>query len=356
MPAYDAVAPELLSLRDEHALLAELLRIERVALLNFMGGAARTLARVRTQMQRRTHETEQFDAKLDRLLALYSRLLRRAASLPLPSLARLLENAVAALQAARSSTPRSGDALLPALPCIDVVFLALTAVAVRTGVPLRARRSPRSRERLAQPPATAAAPGQATGQGSQLSVALRQLAEQLAVAQGKLVQLTTVGLELVPEPQVAAFYDMLSQMLRNALEHGIESPAQRRAAGKNARGTVLVEFRRRPGGQAELYFQDDGAGLDAERIVQAAVAGGQVSGDTSLEQNRRQASALVFNAGLSTAAEPAGRGLGMRILRDNVQRLHGQIQVATKRGLFTRLRIRLAAGATGTSPAMAAQG
>ena len=83
---------------------------------------------------------------------------------------------------------------------------------------------------------------------------------------------------------------------------------------------------------------------------QVAVASGLIAEDTSLEQNRRQASALIFHSGLSTAAEPAGRGLGMRILRDNVKRLHGQIQVATKRALFTRLRIRLPLAATGTAP------
>ena len=186
-------------------------------------------------------------------------------------------------------------------------------------------------------------------------MALQQLSEQLATAQGKNIQLTTIGLEHVPELQVAAFYDMLSQMLRNAIEHGIETPAQRRADGKNPRGTLLVEFQLRHGGHSELNFQDDGAGLDAERIVQVAVGSGLIAEDTSLEQNRRQASALIFHSGLSTAAEPAGRGLGMRILRDNVKRLHGQIQVATKRGLFTRLRIRLPLTAMGAMPSSAAQ-
>ena len=81
-----------------------------------------------------------------------------------------------------------------------------------------------------------------------------------------------------------------------------------------------------------------------------------ITEDSSLEQNRRQASALIFHSGLSTAAEPAGRGLGMRILRDNVKRLHGQIQVATKRGLFTRLRIRLPLAGMDAMPSTAASG
>jgi signal transduction histidine kinase len=355
MGSVESVPPELQQLRDEHALLAELLRVDRVALVNFMAYAARILARSRIQMRRRTHEPEQFLDKLNHLHRLYARLLRRAEALALPSLARLLESTVAALDVPRTSGARSGDALLPALVCIDAVFLALTTVAQRTGVPLSKRRGLRRHSRLGKVHPAGEHEAQAGNQTSQLAVALQQLAEQLAGAQGKLIQLTTIGLEQVPELQVAAFYDMLSQMLRNAIEHGIETPAQRRASGKNARGTLLVEFQLRHGGHSELNFQDDGAGLDAERIVQVAVASGLIAEDSSLEHNRRQASALIFHSGLSTAAEPAGRGLGMRILRDNVKRLHGQIQVATKRGQFTRLRIRLPLTAVGAMPPTAAQ-
>jgi signal transduction histidine kinase len=356
MGSEESVQPDLQQLRDEHALLAELLRVERASLVNFMAYAARTLARARIQLQRRTHEPEQFLDKLNRLHRLYARLLRRAEALALPSLARLLETAVLALDAARTRAACTGDALLPALLCIDAVFLTLTSVAQRTGVPLSQRRGARRRSRLDKVQPAGERDAGAGNQTSQLALALQQLTEQLAAAQCKLVQLTTIGLEHVPEMHVAAFYDMLSQMLRNAIEHGIESPAQRRAGGKNARGTVLVEFQPRRGGQSELNFQDDGAGLDAERIVQVAVASGLIAEDTSLEHNRRQASALIFHSGLSTAPQPAGRGLGMRILRDNVKRLRGQIQVATKRGLFTRLRIRLPLSAVDAVPSAAAQG
>lgn len=346
----ESVQRDLQQLRDEHALLAELLRVDRRALANFMAYAARTLSRVRTQLQRRAREAEQFEHKLTRLHQLYSRLLRRCAALSLPSLARPIETTVAALDTALGNGARTGDAILPALACIDGVYLALTTVAERTGVPLSAHRRGRCRSRWRAAPARASDAG---SQSSQLAVALQQLTDQLSGAQGKLIQLTTIGLEQVPEIQVASFYDMLSQMLRNAIEHGIESPAQRRAAGKNARGTLLVEFQFRLAGQSELNFQDDGQGLDADRIVQVAISSGLIADDTSLDQNRRQASALIFHSGLSTAAEPAGRGQGMRILRDNVKRLHGQIQVATKRGLFTRLRIRLPLGAAETVPAAA---
>ena len=353
MGSCETFQPDLQQLREEHALLVELLRVDRAALKDFMAYAARTLGRVRVQLQRRTHEAEAYEDKLDCLHRLYRRLLRRAEALSVPSLSQLLHGAVNALEASRSDPTRTGDALLPALVCIDSVFLTLSTIAQRTGVPLSAGHRSRRRYRMGE--AQVAGAGDAGSQSSQLAVALQKLSEQLAGTQGKLIELTTIGLDQVPEIQIPSFYDMLSQMLRNAIEHGIEPPAQRRAAGKNPRGTLLVEFQLRHGGHSELNFQDDGQGLDAERIVQAAVSSGLIAEDSSLEQNRRQASALIFHSGLSTAAEPAGRGLGMRILRDNVKRLHGQIQVATKRGLFTRLRIRLPLSVMGAAPAVAAE-
>jgi len=354
MGSIETLQPDLQLLRDEHALLVDLLKVERTTLRNFMAFAARTLNRARVQLQRRTHDTEAYDDKLESLHHLYRRLLRRAAALPLPSLAQLLERAVAALAAAREGAVHTGDGLLPALACTDAVFLALSTIAQRTGVPLSAGHGARRRARMGEVQLSGSA--DAGSQNSQLAVALQQLSEQLSSAQGKLIQLTTLGLDQVPEAQIPSFYDMLSQMLRNAIEHGIEPPAQRRAAGKNARGSLLVEFQLRHGGHSELNFQDDGQGLDAERIVQAAVNGGLIAEDSSLEHNRRQASALIFHSGLSTAAEPAGRGLGMRIMRDHVKRLRGQIQVATKRGLFTRLRIRLPLAAAESASPVAAAG
>lgn len=328
---------QLQRLRGERDLLAELLLLERSALAYFMPMAARVMARVRRLLRQRGHEPDAFRKKLERLRRLYARLRRRAAAVRLQALAELVDETVASLDDALAQEAPTGDALLPVLARHDTVFLALATIADCGGIPLRTRRALPSRVRLS----ASAADGAGDEPPSQLALALQQLADQLATEKGKLVELTTIGLEKIPEGQVTACYDMLSQMLRNSIEHGIEAPAQRRAAGKPARGALLIEFQWRLGGQSELNFQDDGQGLDAERIVQVAVANGLVTDDSSLEQNRRQASALIFHAGLSTASDPAGRGLGMRIVRDNVKRLRGQIQVATKRGQFTRIRIRL---------------
>src|SRR5262249_46800110 len=158
--------------------------------------------------------------------------------------------------------------LLPALVRIDEIFLALTMIAQRSGVPLAARRPPRRRNRLSGA-VHASRGGVAPGGAPPLFLALPQPAAHPAGAPGQSVELTAIGLEQVPEIHAAAFYDMLSQMLRNAIEHGIETPAQRRAAGKNAQGALLVEFQPRNGGLSELVVQDDGQGLNTTRIIEA---------------------------------------------------------------------------------------
>ena len=94
--------------------------------------------------------------------------------------------------------------------------------------------------------------------------ALRTRLAEAATAQGKLVELTTIGFEKIPESQVAACYDMLSQMLRNAIEHGIETPAQRRAVGKPAtvhgrRRLVAVNYE---GHQSQCYVAMSWRDLD----------------------------------------------------------------------------------------------
>jgi len=342
MNAAEAPQRELQQLREEHAVLLELLTLDRTALRTFMAVAARTLIHVRALLARPVRESEPYLKTLALLRARYAQLLQRAKALPLPTLARLFKETLAALADPPAGKSASGDDLLPALVLIDAGFLTLTTIAARTGIPLLAQRPRRRRSRLLTPPAGAnhGASG-AQGQAPRLALALRQLCDRLTVEFGKRVDLAIIGLEQVPEACTSAIFDILSQLLRNSIEHGIEMPAVRTATGKSASGALLVEFRCRHGAPAELVFQDDGQGLDAGSILQAASAAGLIHREADAPPDPRQASTLIFHAGVTTAQKSEGRGHGMRIVRENVQRLSGQIQVATKRGQFTRVRIRL---------------
>ncbi len=340
MSASEIPQRELQQLREEHAVLLELLTLDRTALRSFMAVAARTLIHVRALLARPAREPATYLKKLALLRARYAQLLQRANALPLPTLARQFRDTLVALADPPAKQAPSGDDLLPALVLIDSGYLTLTTIAARTGIPLLARRPRRRRGRLLTPPALGSEPT-AQNPTPRLALALRQLCDRLTIEFSKRVDLSIIGLEQVPEACFTAVYDTLSQLLRNAIEHGIEMPAVRTAAGKSATGALLVEFRPCNGGLAELVFQDDGQGLDAGSILQAASAAGLIQRDSTLPPDPRQASTLIFHAGVTTAADGEGRGQGMRIVRENVQRLKGQIQVATKRGQFTRVRIRL---------------
>ena len=334
---------DLERLRAERALLADLLAAPNPALSRFMLAAARSCARLRKLLSRRAREPGEYLHKVARLRRLHTRLALLAHSVPLPSIALMFEQTDSALAVAGAGT--LGDELLPALVLIEESALALSMISERTGLSL----TPRRRHHVSV--ARARSPVEITGAAERGSVdapqplprlaqALRQLGERLAAEQGKRIELSLVGLEQVPEELFSSLYDMLAQLLRNAIEHGVETPAQRTAAGKKPCSALLAQFSIRAD-QAELIFQDDGQGLQASQILQAGIERGLIDRGTPLAGDPRQASSLIFFPGISTAADSSGRGLGMGIVRDRVKRMGGRIQVATRRAQFTRIRIRI---------------
>ncbi|GAA6120483.1 hypothetical protein Acidovoranil_25860 [Acidovorax sp. FG27] len=128
-------------------------------------------------------------------------------------------------------------------------------------------------------------------------------------------------------------------LLRNCVAHGIESPDQRAAAGKPAAGTITVALRQE-GNDVSVDFRDDGAGLDLGRIRQRAVAQGLVP--EAAEIGPDEAAQLIFLPGFSTAGEVtelAGRGIGMDVVRAEVQALGGRIETASEPGRGTSFRL-----------------
>jgi chemosensory pili system protein ChpA (sensor histidine kinase/response regulator) len=132
---------------------------------------------------------------------------------------------------------------------------------------------------------------------------------------------------------------VFEHVLRNAVAHGIEDPAQRSTAGKPAAGTVTVNLQQQ-GNDVTVEFVDDGAGLDLDRIRAKARASGQIAADASLTD--AEAANLIFSPGLSTASqvtELAGRGIGLDVVRSEVNALGGRIETSTQRGRGTTFRL-----------------
>jgi two-component system chemotaxis sensor kinase CheA len=135
--------------------------------------------------------------------------------------------------------------------------------------------------------------------------------------------------------------DPLVHLVRNSLDHGIELPAVRLAAGKPAAGTLTLDAFHE-GGAIVIEIADDGAGLDTDRIQAKARERGLIGENDVLSEE--QACDMIFQAGFSTAAvvsDVSGRGVGMDVVRRNIKDLGGVVEVTTRRGQGSTFRIRL---------------
>ena len=185
-------------------------------------------------------------------------------------------------------------------------------------------------------------------EASGLKQALENLVQRLSSSQDKEVDLRVSDLERVPEYYRRAVKDIAIQLVRNAVVHGIESAAERQALHKPAAGTLTVEFADKGSAGFELVVQDDGRGLQLDKIKGVAVARGLISPQQAMELDSRQTMALIFRPGFSTAQEvtsDAGRGAGMDLVRASVAELGGRIGMASAGGRFAKFKVWLPASA-----------
>jgi two-component system, chemotaxis family, sensor kinase CheA len=182
--------------------------------------------------------------------------------------------------------------------------------------------------------------------GAGLERTLADLAARVASSQSKQVALRCNGLDNVPEAYRRAVKDITIQLVRNAVVHGIEEPSERAKAHKAEVGTLAVEFGTRDSEGYELIVQDDGRGLQLERIKEVAVERGLITPAQASMLDPRQTMALIFRPGFSTAdrvTTDAGRGAGMDLVRILVAELGGRVGLASAGGKFSKFKIWLPA-------------
>ncbi len=169
---------------------------------------------------------------------------------------------------------------------------------------------------------------------------VRDLARKL----GKKVEFIMEGLDTELDRTVLdEISDPLVHLVRNAVDHGIESPEERRAAGKSETGRIrLAAWREKNNIIIEL--EDDGRGLDVEKIKQKAIERGLITPAEAETMSEDEIKMLIFAPGFSTkdkATEISGRGVGMDVVKTTVERLGGSVRISSKKGEGTRIRIHL---------------
>ena len=157
---------------------------------------------------------------------------------------------------------------------------------------------------------------------------------------GKQVKLDLLGATIeMDRGMLDRMTPAFEHLLRNCVAHGIESPAVRIAAGKDGAGLITVELRQE-GNDVSVEFRDDGAGLDLKRIREKAISSGLISADQVIDD--QQAANLIFMPGFTTASqvtELAGRGIGMDVVRSEVNGVGGRIETATTFGQGTQFKL-----------------
>jgi two-component system chemotaxis sensor kinase CheA len=171
-----------------------------------------------------------------------------------------------------------------------------------------------------------------------------RVVRDLAVTCGKQVRIEMDGRETeLDKTIIEAIKDPLTHLVRNAVDHGIETPEARRAAGKPAEGRLLLRAFHESG-QVNIEISDDGAGLDVERIKRKAVERGLVSLEHAERMSDREATQLIFVAGFSTATQVtnvSGRGVGMDVVKTHIEKIGGSVDLQSRLGHGTTLRIKI---------------
>ena len=171
---------------------------------------------------------------------------------------------------------------------------------------------------------------------------LPRVVRDLSNGLGKQVQLVMEGKETeLDRSLLEAVKDPLTHLVRNAVDHGIEEPERRVASGKGPEGTLTLRAYHE-GGHVAVEVADDGAGLNVERIAQKAVEKGLLRPEQIATMDRRDIMAMVFQPGFSTAAKVtnvSGRGVGMDVVKTNIENIGGAVSVDSTNGEGTVWRL-----------------
>ncbi len=345
--------------------LKEVMHVEAARLEGFLGEARDKAGQLRAILKLPARDPQAFREKLVLILELIRGIHARAQRLPLPSVCERAERFELSLGQLRDKQTLSGNDFLPIAVKLDDL---LSHLAIQGEVVTRLR-DWRTQNGVSGPPSIEVTQRSATMTGttirqprlkgpgpdggaisetqkakrlSDLSQdSLEEMAQFLADMYSKRVSLVCVGLEDVPGNYRRTVEKILGQLIHNAIRHGVETPADRVVQDKPEIGTVAVQFLRSGADGYQLSVQDDGQGLDHEKIRAEAVRQGVLKAEVAAKLDARKLAGLIFRPGFTTVGEGGARGIGMDVVRDLVNKAGGRVGIATKPGEYTRFRITL---------------
>jgi len=362
-----ALAAQLKGAQDnaQHQMDAflSILHVDPVQLSSFLDDSDVAFKMINATLRDPARDSATFRRKIDGLFRQIHSIKGEASAIGLGSMearAHALENDLAAL---RERTDLTGDDFLPLLTKFD--DLVSHSQSVRDMVTkLASFRDSFGKHQQSQAGGghAAASTGDSTTRAPKVSedavaaeatlqrsaregfvASAQQLADRIANDHGKKVIVSCRGHDQVPEAYRRPVKDVLIQLIRNAVVHGIESPQERQAAGKSPEGHIRINFEMTDGGRAfRMMCEDDGRGLTPDKLRKTAVSKGIISQADAGALSDQEAMMLVFRSGFSTAKDvtrDAGRGVGMDVIAEIAARLGGRISLNSEIGKNMKLSL-----------------
>lgn len=338
-----------------------ILHVDPNQLSSFLDDSDVAFKMINATLRDPARDSASFRRKIDGLFRQIHSIKGEASAIGLGSMevrAHGLESDLASL---RERTDLSGDDFLPLLTKFD--DLVSHSQSVRDMVTkLASFRDSFGKSHAAHAAAPSASAGDSTGRMPKLNedaiaaeatlqrsaregfvASAQQLADRIANDHGKKIVVTCKGHDQVPESYRRPVKDVLIQLIRNAVVHGIELPAERQQSGKSPEGHIRINFEMVENGRAfRMTCEDDGRGLAPEKLRKTAVTKGIINQNDAAALSDQEAMMLVFRSGFSTAKDvtrDAGRGVGMDVIAEIAARLGGRISLNSEIGKNMKLSL-----------------
>lgn len=323
-------------------MLANILRIDPKMLNGFLLAAKMRINKINNILRRPHFRAADLRSKVDEIFYEIHSLKGEASVLELTSFITLANNLENKLQELRKMPDLSGDDFLSMTIILDQIIELTKRIEllnrrindIRNGNGDNDGGSAELDAFLTEAPL----------QESLLQDQFGRFAAQLAERSGKNVIFRSSGLDSTPleEPQKSIVKDLIIQIMRNAIVHGIEKPKERQQVGKHSEGRIQVHLRTLEDHSLELVVEDDGRGIDFDKLRQRAGEMQEFAKRDVETLSKKELLEILFTDGYSTATEiteDAGRGVGMGLIKRRILELQGRMNIASINGEFTRFTI-----------------